>query len=292
VELLGAYSMIEHLFVTSDGAGQAAYTPMGRRHVQLVDEYRARIGRSAEALHADCRHFAPVAGGYSPYAVLYGFSSNLLEHMALKALQPEAVTRFSLEDVFVDAGASADKREWISGWRKLPHLGRDLERLFEYPQQFAEHVFARIEQALRTRARNGARRAEQRTGRLLVVSGTEPPGSHLHAPALPLHDIRSSDAGLVAAARAESQAESALLGDRREGRHVISYRTTGGWLGISKDLLTDVLAAGQDATVSLPADATARLLLMCPTLVTVAGSVSPASAAARAGGGEAQAPDA
>ena len=50
VELLGAYSMIEHLFVTTDGDGHAVYTPMGRRHVQLLREYDARIGQSVEAL--------------------------------------------------------------------------------------------------------------------------------------------------------------------------------------------------------------------------------------------------
>src|SRR5262245_42772786 len=42
VELLGAYSMIEHLFVATDRDGQAAYTPMGQRHVGLLNEYEAR----------------------------------------------------------------------------------------------------------------------------------------------------------------------------------------------------------------------------------------------------------
>jgi hypothetical protein len=48
VELLGAYSMIEPLFVTTDGDGQAVYTPMGRRHVQLL-----RITRGCSVA---CRH--------------------------------------------------------------------------------------------------------------------------------------------------------------------------------------------------------------------------------------------
>ncbi len=34
VELLRAYSMIEHLFITTDRDGHAVYTPMGQRHVQ------------------------------------------------------------------------------------------------------------------------------------------------------------------------------------------------------------------------------------------------------------------
>ena len=122
VELLRAYSMIEHLFITTDRDGHAVYTPMGQRHVQLIQEYEARIGRLAKPLYDDCSHFRPTAGACSPYGVLYGFSTDLVEHMALKTLQPDAVTRFSLEDVFVDGDANGDKLAWVSGWRKLPHL--------------------------------------------------------------------------------------------------------------------------------------------------------------------------
>src|SRR5262249_14681451 len=43
LDLLGPYSMIEHLFTTTDGDGHVIYTPMGRRHVQLLQEYEARI---------------------------------------------------------------------------------------------------------------------------------------------------------------------------------------------------------------------------------------------------------
>src|SRR5687768_3324499 len=100
VELLGAYSMIEHLVITTDRDGHAAYTPMGRRHVQLLQEYEARIGRVAKRLHEDGPSFRPVAGTYSPFGVLYGFSTDLIEHVALKTIQPDAVRHFALEDVF------------------------------------------------------------------------------------------------------------------------------------------------------------------------------------------------
>ena len=66
--------------------------------------------------------------------------------MALKATQRSTATRFALEDVFV--AGDADKLAWVSGWRKLPHVPRDVAKLFDYPQQFAEEVFARIEAAL------------------------------------------------------------------------------------------------------------------------------------------------
>ena len=151
VELLGAYSMIEHLFITTDRDGHVVYTPMGRRHVQLLQEYEARIGRLSKPLYDDCPNFRPVAGAYSPYGVLYGFSSDLIEHMALKTLQPDAVKHFGLEDVFVGGEANTGKLAWVSGWRKLPHLKREVEKLFDYPQQFAEDIFDRIEHALRRR---------------------------------------------------------------------------------------------------------------------------------------------
>src|SRR5262249_37252988 len=67
VGLPGAYSMIEPLFITTDLDGPAAYTPMGTRHVQLLEEYEARIARVATSLHDDCPRFRPVAGMYSPY---------------------------------------------------------------------------------------------------------------------------------------------------------------------------------------------------------------------------------
>ena len=36
LDLLGPYSMIEHLFIATDPDGHVVYTPMGRRHVRLV----------------------------------------------------------------------------------------------------------------------------------------------------------------------------------------------------------------------------------------------------------------
>jgi hypothetical protein len=144
VALLGAYSMIEHLFIATNRDGYVGYTPMGQRHIQLLQEYGALIDRLSKPLSEDCSHFRPVAGAYSPYGVLYGFTSHLVEHMALKASQPDAVTRFSLEDVFVGEDANADKLHWVTGWRKLPHLTREVQKLFDYPQQFAEDMFDRL----------------------------------------------------------------------------------------------------------------------------------------------------
>ena len=270
VELLAPYSMIEHLFVATGPDGHVVRTPMGQRHVRLVQDYESRIGRVATPLSDDCPRFRPVAGACSPYGVLYGFSSDLVEHMALKALQPDAVTRFGLEDVFADDEAGVEKLAWVTGWRKLPHIPREVEALFDYPQPFAEAVFERVEQALRRRAAGDEANGGVRTGRLFIV-----PGEHQEAdsrmsriPDLPVRYVLSSDIQLVAAQKAHHCDEPRLLEDRREGKFVLSYPTPGGWVAFTKAILTEVLGAGRDAKMSgLPPEAVAGLELTCPDLV-------------------------
>jgi len=278
--LLGAYSMIEHLFITTDGDGHAVYTPMGRRHVLLLQEYAARIGRVSRPLRDDCPHFRPVAGAYSPYGVLYGFSTDLVEHMALKTSQPDPVARFGVEDVFVGEEANTGKLAWVSGWRKLPHLTPEVQKLFDYPQQFAEEIFDRIKGALARRASDDEADAPAQTGRLFIV-----PENHLQTdseaaliPDLPVRYIGSSDTQLVAARKAEAYDEPRLLSDRREGKCVVSYKTPGGWVAITKSILTELLEAGRDVKiVGLPPAAAGVLTLMCPKLVVFRENVSPRS---------------
>ena len=269
VELLAAYSMIEHLYITTDGESHAVFTPMGRRHVRLVQEYQARIGRVARPLSDDCARFRPVAGAYSPYGVLYGFSTDLIEHMALKTTQPDTVTRFSLEDVFDGNDTSGDKLAWVNGWRKLPHLTREVAALFDYPQQFAEEIFARIERAVRTRVSQGDN-AGASIGRIFVVPADRPEADSESrtVAALPVRYIKSSDTQVAGAGMAESYDETLLLSDRREGRCLVSYRTSGGWVAITKMVLTEVLGAGHDAKViGLPAETAEVLTLMGTGLV-------------------------
>jgi hypothetical protein len=279
LDLLGPYSMIEHLFITTDRDGNVVYTPMGRRHVELVQEYEARITRLSKSLYEDGPRFRPVAGAYSPYGVLYGFSSNLLEHMALKTLTPDAVTHFGLEDVFADGEASTAKLAWVSGWRKLPHIQREVAKLFDYPQQFAEDIFDRIERALRRRVSDGKANGVQ-TGRLFIHTGDD-----LQADSktsliadLPVHYFRSSDMQIVAAHKADFCDQTKLLHSRNEGEFVLSYETSGGWVAITKDILTEVLGAGRDVKiVGLPRTAAGVLRLMCPDLVILEENVRPYS---------------
>jgi hypothetical protein len=268
VDLLAAYTMVEHLFTTTDHEGHAAYTPLGLRHVQLLEEYEARIGRLAKPLHDDCRNFKPAEGAYSPYGALYGVSSNILEHIAFKALARDDAPPFGLEDVFVAGGA--EKLAWVTGWRKLPHVDRRLQRLYAFPRQLAEALFERVEHALCARAGDGETSAVAQTGRLHVVAADDA-GANSKAAAiadLPVRYIGSSDIRVVAAGKAKASDDKEIAEARMEGHVAVSYETPGGWVAISKDFLTEVLGAGRDVKViGLPGAAAARLRLMCGVLV-------------------------
>jgi hypothetical protein len=112
--------MIEHLFIATDAAGHTAYTPAGHRHVALLEEYATLLKRLAQPLYADWQQSRQVHSPYTPYGLLYGFASNLLELNAFKTLQRDATTQFSMEDAFSDG--DNDKLAWVNGWRQLPHI--------------------------------------------------------------------------------------------------------------------------------------------------------------------------
>jgi hypothetical protein len=259
--------MIEHLFVTTGQDGAVAFTAMGERHAGVTQAYGRLMNRLVPALAEDCVQFAPAPGAYSPYAVLYGFSSNLLEHMTMKALQPEAEHRFSLEDVFVDAGPGADKLAWVSGWRRLPHMSQEIQKLYEYPQQFAEVIFGRITAALQVQL-SGAGREPGHTGRLWIATAAEGSPRGSSAPPLQGGYLFSSDSEWVASRMATPREEARLLAERNEGEFLVSFRTPRGWTAITKDVLTDVLGNGRDAAIrDLPTAAAQVLKLMYPQLV-------------------------
>ncbi|HTV78333.1 MAG TPA: hypothetical protein VMF03_08750 [Steroidobacteraceae bacterium] len=261
-DLLAPYTMIEHLFVTTDAQGRGCYSHQGKRHVALLQEYAERIGQQSVQLLEDCPRFEPLAGCYSPYGLIYGFSSNITEHIALKSLHSGTGTPFTLEDVFSDGDAG--RLAWVNGWRKLPHITEGVQQLFEYPQQFAQDIHDRLEQALRKRVAQPGDRG--RTGRLHIQSGGRPQGGvdADEIPALPARYIGSSDPARVAAQQAHHQDPDQLQRDRQEGMFLLSYGTPGGCVAISKDVLTDVLGEGRDASIAgLPAPVADALILMC-----------------------------
>ncbi len=288
LDLLRPYSMIEHVFIGADAEDRVDYTFHGRRHRRLFAEYEARLGRMSASLCEDCSRFRPIAGGYSPYGVLFGFASNLIEHMAFKTLQPDAETGFALEDAFT-AGKAA-KLAWVSGWRKLPHIEPEVQRLFDYPQQFAEEIFARIEDALQRRAFKKATSANAASangvsdnaasansastgaprGRLFVLPEKPLPSDRAASPLpdLPARYVGASDLQMVAAQKAEPYEQTELVRGRREGYFLVVYETPGGWAAITKDLLTDFVGAGREAQLAgLPATAAEVLKLMLPDIV-------------------------
>jgi hypothetical protein len=279
IDLLSAYTMIEHVFVDSQARDEAreshvVYSPLGQRHVQLLKEYGRLMDRLIQPLRDDLPRFRPVDGGCSPYGFIFGLPSHLIEHMALKALQPDAETRFSLEDVFVDnirddGDTSAAKLAWVNGWRKLPHIDREVQRLYDYPQQFAEDIYDRIEREFRRRDSNAEACGGSRTGRLYLVSGDDEIDSKASAiPELPARYFGSSDRQIVEAHKAELYDTAQLLAGRREAHFLVSYETPGGWMALKKDLLTEVLGAGRDSRiVGLPLYAAQVLRVMCTDLV-------------------------
>jgi hypothetical protein len=270
VDLLSVYSMIEHVFIAADREGHIAYSPLGQRHVELLKEYGTLIDRLTRSLRDDSPRFRPVDGGFSSYGVIFGVPSNLIEHMALKTLQRDAETRFSLEDVFDDGDTSAAKLAWVNGWRKLPHIDREVQRLYDYPQQFAGDIYHRIEHEIRRRDSNAEACDGSRTGRLYIMSGddSETDAKASAIPEVPARYFGSSDSQVVAAHKAETFDRAQLLRERQEGHFLVSYETPGGWIALKKSLLAEVLAAGRDARiVGLPLDAAQVLRLMCADLV-------------------------
>jgi hypothetical protein len=244
-----------------------------------------RIGRMAGALFEDCPQFRPVDGACSPFGVIFGTPTNLIEDMALKSLQRDSATGFSLEDVFVDGDPGGERLAWVSGWREMPHVDREVRKLYEYPRQFAADIFERIERALRRRiaageahageanageAHAGEANAGVRTGRLFVVPADDRAADSAPAsiPNLPARYFRSSNRPTALAHAFGFSEQTELLRDRKEGQFLVSFETADGWLGISKDCLTAVLGEGRDARIAgLPDAAAAALALTCPGLV-------------------------
>jgi hypothetical protein len=73
-------------------------------------------------------------------------------------------------------------------------------------------------------------------GRLFILPVDDPPPDSKASlmPDLPIPQIASSDAQHVAAHKAEYCDDLRLSGDWREGKYVLSYQTTGGWVAVTQ----------------------------------------------------------
>ena len=189
----------------------------------------------------------------------------------MRTLTRDAVSRYSLEDVFEDGNTDPEKLAWANSWRKLPHIKPDVQRLYEYPRQFADDLFDRIERTLHDRIFGNEPGDAPAPGHLVVqIEGNGTADSDTASiPELPVRYVFSSDSQIVESQKAVGVDQAQLLRDRLEGHFVLSYETSGGWVAIRKDVLTDFPGAGRDVRiVDLPRAAAAVLRLMCPSLVS------------------------
>ena len=227
-DLLRPYTMIEYL--------------PGHPHLDLLTEYCGLMNRLRTSLGAALPHFRPSEGTCSPYGVVFGLPSSLIEHMTLKALQQDAEVRFGLEDVFEDVDANGAKLAWVNGWRNLPHIPREVQQLYEYPHKFAEDIYNRMAREF------GA--GPVKAGKLHIASGES---------TVPARYCVSSG---------KEMEQAQLLRERQEGIFLVSHETPGGWTAITKDLLTEVLGTGRDIRIAgLPTEAVEVLQRMCGDLV-------------------------
>jgi hypothetical protein len=244
--------------------------------VGLLDEYDCLMRALSPYLRDDCARFRPRPGAYSPYGAIYGFSSDLIEHVTLRVLLPDGSTRFGFEDVFSDG--DVDKLAWVRGWRQLPHLPREVQAQFDYPQQFAEDVFRRVERALAKRTSSTLPGASIPSGRIFFDDVTQSGQQAAPVPELAARFVRSSDAQLVSAGKAEPCDDRRLASDRQEGKFLVGYRTPGGWAAVTKAILSELLEAGHDVRLTgLPPAARDVVTLTCRSL-----AVAPAAVPAEA----------
>jgi hypothetical protein len=287
LDLLAPCAMIEDLFVDRDDEGRARYTPLGRTHRGLLDCYGELIRELAAPLKEDAVGCDPSTRAYSPFAIAYGFCSDILANMALDTLVSQPSLGLSLEDIFVSRGALDDKLARSEGWKRLPTRQGERKH-FDHSAEWAEQMWERVVNALDARARRTtpANASSRPDGRLFVVpeagsleacSDGTAPGEIVSAQEY----CFTSDLKLALSGATTAVPKKLFLTDRNEGRFLASAESDGKWFGISKVILSVITGQGKDALVSgVPAAAIDALRLTCPGLLMLPnGSTADSSAA-------------
>jgi hypothetical protein len=262
-DLLTPCTIVEHLFVERGEDGRARYTELGA-HLERLRRYGELIGRLAKPLADDAAMLAPAPEGFSPYGIIYGFSSDILGNMAMRALIAKSSVAFSLEDAFIASPDTATRIAWTTTWKSAFHEGGE-RAILEYSQEFAEQIHQRLVAALDALTTDDQPRP--RSGRLFVAPASVDIG------ALPRATVPE---GVVPAdefvySTTDQDHDHDLAFDRKEGRCLVSWQADGGWVALSKSLLTYVMAQGQDALVTnIAPEAIDVLRLTCPGVVVVA----------------------
>jgi len=175
------------------------------------------------------------------------------------------------------------------GWTRLPKRSGEREH-FAHSTDHAEESFTRLTRALEARARCGvALNASGAPSTRLFVRSGRPEGlaydsdGAAEPEGLP-DDPNGADAAdeylvttnvqRAVSGGATPLGEAQFLLDRKEGRYLASAEVGGHWIGISKVLLTLILAQGRDAIITgVPPEIVEILHLTSPELVDEWGQI-------------------
>ena len=234
LDLLAPCTTIETVFVHLDDAGQPALTPAGTRHMTILARYCDLIDGAAAGLVDDLA--ASTAGSYSPFGLVYGFCADLMSKMALATLHGQAARPATLEDLFVSGGSA--------------ETARAVERCgIEYSAEWGAESVTRVARALERRAAHQGRgnASAIRDASLLIVAAG---ATEIDAAGRAQEYLVTSDVNLALATGATAFPRSQFAIDRNEGRFLASAETDGRWFGISKAVITERIAQGEDALVT------------------------------------------
>lgn len=272
LDLLTPYTTIEDIFIECDRAGHARYSDIGRAHMELLERYGQLMGRVKGSLMKEGLRLDPSQAVYSPYGMAYGFSSELLNNIALSTLAPQYSLALSLEDVFSSDRNVEKELTWVMGCEELPGLIGE-RRPVEYSNEFAKDIFDRmmsefhvpVQYANNLNARKLFVIPEPMTVELLQAwqfpEGIEP------RPVACLTTDPKREAGTI------QWKINDFVNDRHEGKFLASCKSEGGWFGVPKGLLTLLLGQGEDALViDVPEAAIEILRLTCPYVVVLRNS--------------------
>jgi hypothetical protein len=248
LDLLAPCTMVETVFVRHADGG-AALTTTGTTHVARLQRYSALVDDLAASLFEDARALDPARTTYSPLAMVYGFCGDLLANMALAPVRGEPAPDIALEDLFA-AGGDAP--------RKASHAGLHLD------PAWAQETFARTLASLERRAQNRSRAnaSGTRSAQIRLLSADDP------APANAQEYCVTSDVTLALGTGATAFPRGQIAVDREEGRFLASADTNGRWFGVSKIVLSERIARGEDAVLKgVPQGVQDILRLTCPVLI-------------------------
>ena len=278
LDLLGPCISIEELFVERDAGERPCRTRPGTTYDALLTRYAELIGGVAAALKEDARFLDPAHHTYSPLGLVYGFCADLLSNTAVSTLQaqPQPAFDLTLEDLFVSRVNLENKLTRVQGWQRPP--AREVEReVFEHSREWASQVFQRTLAALHLRAAHPAdsNASNVSSARMFVVPRNQTTESSAHSLAptgvVPAQDhCVSSDVNRALTNGTTAFPRSQILRDRSEGRFLASDEIDGKWFGVSKTILTEVIAQGSGALiVDLPEGVVDVLQVTCPGLVVI-----------------------